>query len=84
MRTIFKSRQIVFIFFITIFSLSCSKDDAPKDCNCNRVTDATSFNLPLPPPNNIAYYYSTVNDCTGERKNGIPSNTKAINGECRK
>lgn len=67
-----------------IVIISCSKKDDPKDCNCNRVTDVVSFNLALPPPNDIVYYYSTVNDCSGVKKIGIPSNTKPIDGECRK
>ena len=85
MKRILNNFKIVIIFsFCSIVINSCSKKDDPKDCNCNRVTDVASFNLALPPPNDIVYYYSTVNDCSGVKKIGIPSNTKPIDGECRK
>ena len=61
-------KKILLLVVGTVLISSCtmSKDEEiPKDCNCNRVVEVNSLNL----PDRTAFgTYTTVNDCTGVKK----------------
>lgn len=72
--------------------LSCSKEDEQQqqDCNCDRVVEATTFNIVGTPQNPaINYYtvYTTINDCTGiQRQKNFTTTNNAQSpkvGQCR-
>jgi hypothetical protein len=81
---------------IIVIAMSCSSnsDDAPatvaEDCNCDRVVEATTFNVVGTPQNPaINYYtaYTTINDCTGVQRERNHTTTVASEipkvGQCR-
>jgi hypothetical protein len=81
---------------ITAIALSCSSnnDDAPavvaEDCNCDRVVEATTYNVvgtPQSPALNYATYYITINDCTGVQKERTHTTTVSSEipkiGQCK-
>jgi hypothetical protein len=72
--------------------LSCSNEDEQQqeDCNCDRVVEATTFNIVGTPQNPaINYYtvYTTINDCTGiQRQKNFTTTNNAQSpkvGQCR-
>jgi hypothetical protein len=72
--------------------LSCSNEDEQQqeDCNCDRVVEASTFNIVGTPQNPaINYYtvYTTINDCTGiqRQKNFTTTNNDQSPkvGQCR-
>lgn len=74
-------RKIIIYFLISTITFSCSKQDdlKPKDCNCNRVVESNSFNL----PGGITFgTYWTINDCSGLKSSGQWSNIRPQNGVC--
>jgi hypothetical protein len=81
---------------IVLIAMSCSSsnDDAPatvvEDCNCDRVVEATTFNVVGTPQNPAMNYYTaytTINDCTGVQRERNHTTTIASQipkiGECR-
>lgn len=70
---------------------SCSnEEEQPKDCNCDRVVEASTFNIVGTPQNPaINYYtvYTTINDCTGiQRQKDFTTTNNALSpkvGQCR-
>ena len=72
--------------------LSCSNEDEQQqeDCNCDRVVEASTFNIVGTPQNPaINYYtvYTTINDCTGiQRQKNFTTTNNAQSpkvGQCR-
>jgi hypothetical protein len=80
---------------IIVMAMSCSSnsDDTQtvaEDCNCDRVVEATTFNVVGTPQNPaINYYtaYTTINDCTGVQRERNHTTTVASEipkvGQCR-
>jgi hypothetical protein len=82
---------------IVLVAMSCSSNDDSSstnepvlDCNCNRVVEATTFNVigtPQNPAMNFATYYVTINDCTGVQRERNHTTTVASDipkiGQCR-
>ncbi len=82
---------------IVLVAMSCSSNDDSSstnepvlDCNCNRVVEATTFNVvgtPQNPAMNFATYYVTINDCTGVQRERNHTTTISSQipkvGECR-
>jgi hypothetical protein len=82
---------------IILVAMSCSSNDDSSstnepvlDCNCNRVVEATTFNVvgtPQNPAMNFATYYVTINDCTGVQRERNHTTTVASDipkiGQCR-
>jgi len=68
-----------------ILLVGCSKDDNAKapeqDCNCNRVVEVASFNMP---DRSVFGTYTTKNDCTGKIYQGswTGANNKPNKGSC--
>ena len=53
---------------IALSGCSNEEEQQTQDCNCDRVVEATTFNIVGTPQNPaINYYtvYTTINDCTG-------------------
>jgi len=63
-----KMKKYILIFAIAFLLIGCTlskQEETPKDCNCNRVVEVSSLNL----PDRTAFgTYTTVNDCTGVKK----------------
>ena len=81
---------------IVLVAMSCSSnsDDASQtvaeDCNCDRVVEATTFNVVGTPQNPAMNYYTaytTINDCTGVQRERNHTTTVASEipkvGQCR-
>lgn len=83
---------------IVLIAMSCSSDDDSSsssntpvaDCNCDRVVEATTYNVvgtPQNPAMNFATYYVTINDCTGVQKERTYTTTVASEipkiGQCK-
>ena len=86
-------KKLLLIALVAI--VSCSSDDVVnsepiKDCNCNKVVQVSTFNIPGTVQNPaISYYsvYTTINECTGIQAQGN-STTTNINavpqiGQCK-
>ena len=61
------------LLLLALVLLSCNKEDVtpiqeeePLDCNCDRVVEVLSFNMPT----YTFWTYTTINDCTGVQKSG--------------
>lgn len=70
------------LLFASLLIVSCSADEAPADCNCDRITGPiTAFNVV-----GVGYVgrYTTINDCTGIQKSWSYSGAIPKEGECRK
>ena len=75
---------------VALFSCSKEEQQQTQDCNCDRVVEATTFNIVGTPQNPaINYYtvYTTINDCTGiQRQKNFTTTNNAQSpkvGECR-
>ena len=82
-------KKVLLILAITCL-FSCSDDEQEQDCNCDRVTEATTFNIvgtPQNPAMNYYTVYTTKNDCTGEIKQKTYTTTVSTSspkvGQCR-
>jgi hypothetical protein len=82
-------KKVLLILAITCL-FSCSNDEEQQNCNCDRVTEANTFNIVGTPQNPaINYYtvYTTKNDCTGEIKQKTYTTTVSTSspkvGQCR-
>ena len=82
-------KKVLLILAITCL-FSCSDDEQEQDCNCDRVVEATTFNVVGTPQNPaINYYtaYTTINDCTGVQRERNHTTTVASEipkvGQCR-
>lgn len=88
----------LFFFGIALVAISCSSDDDSSnssntpvtDCNCDRVVEATTFNVVGTPQNPALNYYTaytTINDCTGVQRERNHNTTVASEipkiGQCR-
>jgi uncharacterized lipoprotein YmbA len=71
--------------------IGCSEEEQQEqDCNCDRVVEASTFNIVGTPQNPaINYYtvYTTINDCTGiQRQKDFTTTNNALSpkvGQCR-
>jgi hypothetical protein len=75
---------------VTLLSCSNENEQQQEDCNCDRVVEATTFNIVGTPQNPaINYYtvYTTINDCTGiQRQKNFTTTNNAQSpkvGQCR-
>ena len=75
---------------VTLLSCSNENEQQQEDCNCDRVVEASTFNIVGTPQNPaINYYtvYTTINDCTGiQRQKNFTTTNNAQSpkvGECR-
>jgi hypothetical protein len=80
---------------IVLVAMSCSSNDDSSDtpaldCNCDRVVEATTFNVVGTPQNPAMNYYTaytTINDCTGVQRERNHTTTISSQipkvGECR-
>jgi hypothetical protein len=82
---------------IVLVAMSCSSNDDSSssdtpalDCNCDRVVEATTFNVvgtPQNPTMNYATSYVTINDCTGVQRQRNHTTTVVSDipkvGQCR-
>ena len=75
---------------IALASCSNEEEQQTQDCNCDRVVEATTFNIVGTPQNPaINYYtvYTTINDCTGiQRQKNFTTTNNAQSpkvGQCR-
>ena len=68
------------LLFAAILLIGCTPEETPKDCNCNKVTNVTSFNSPY----GSFGFYVTKNECSGEESGKIQWTKNAPSvGECR-
>lgn len=66
----------IFLILSILFFMSCTNEEPEiqtpqQDCNCDRVVEVNTFNIPGTPENPILSYYSvyiTINDCTYVQK----------------
>ena len=82
---------------IALIAISCSSNDSSsnsndvvKDCNCDRVVDASTFSVigtPESPATNYYTSYITINDCTGIQRQKNHTSTSYPSrpqlGQCR-
>jgi hypothetical protein len=81
-----KMKRLLLTITLGMLLVSCSQDEEPKDCNCDRVayiiSPDGSFGGPGQPVNfSTPGRFVTVNDCTGIQltKTGYD----AVIGDCR-
>jgi hypothetical protein len=83
---------------VALIAMSCSSNDSSsnsndgvvKDCNCDRVVDASTFSVigtPESPATNYYTSYITINDCTGIQRQKNHTSTSYPSrpqlGQCR-
>jgi hypothetical protein len=89
-------RIVLSVFFFGLIVSCSSNDDSSSsntpvaDCNCDRVVEATTFNVVGTPENpaiNFATSYTTINDCTDVQREKNHTTTVASEipkiGQCR-
>ena len=78
-------RTISIIFALLLIGCTAEEPQPTQttDCNCNRVTTHTSFNMP---DGSSFGEYTTINDCSGVQTNGnwntAWGDTEPTNGAC--
>jgi hypothetical protein len=70
------------IFSILAIALlaSCTKEEEPKDCNCDRVVSVMAVNIQNAPKQGKFY---TVNDCTNLQRLNSYYGTVPKEGTCK-
>lgn len=79
------------LFTTAILLMSCSEEEQQsKNCNCDRVVQANTFNIVGTPQNPATVFftsYVTINDCTGVQRQKTHSTTNSNDipsvGDCR-
>jgi len=78
-------KLLLLVVFTTL--ISCSKDEFTQepsiDCDCDRVVEKLSFNIPNGNVITTVYKYTTINDCTGiQRESSLTTQVLSI-GDCK-
>ena len=68
------------LLLASLFLLSCSPEEVPKDCGCDRIVEVASFTLP---DRSVFGKYTTINDCTGVQNSYDWRGTTPSKGSCR-
>jgi hypothetical protein len=83
-------KLLLIIALVTLLSCSNEDEQQQEDCNCDRVVEATTFNIVGTPQNPAINYYTvyiTINDCTGiQRQKDFTTTNNAQSpkvGQCR-
>lgn len=88
-KTLNMKKLLLIATLITLSSCS-NEDEQQRDCNCDRVVEANTFNIvgtPQNPAMNYYTVYTTINDCTGvQRQKDFTTTNNSLSpkvGDCR-